>query len=82
VAATSNIKIDLSGLQQLDKFLSLHKQAILDILQDKNAKIEYNCINIGGVPHCVTISNEKVVLSNAEDQHYYYVEFGRNLTDC
>lgn len=81
MAATSSIKIDLSGLEQLDKFLSLHKQAILDILQDKNAKIEYNCINIGGLPHCVTISSEKVILSNAENQHYYYAEFGRNLTN-
>ena len=38
MAATSNIKIDLSGLQQLDKFLSNQKQALLGIFQSEDAR--------------------------------------------
>ena len=38
MAATSSIKIDLSGLQQLDKFLSNQKQALLGIFQSEDAR--------------------------------------------
>ncbi len=38
MAATSNIKINLSGLQQLDKFLSNQKQALLGIFQSEDAR--------------------------------------------
>lgn len=40
MAATSNIKIDLSGLQQLDKFFSNQKQAHLGIFQSEDARDE------------------------------------------
>lgn len=51
MAATSNIKIDLSGLQQLDKFLSNQKQALLGIFQSKDARDDGNSNVAIGATH-------------------------------
>jgi hypothetical protein len=51
VAATSNIKIDLSGLQQLDKFLSNQKQAHLGIFQSEDARDDKNSNVAIGAKH-------------------------------
>jgi hypothetical protein len=51
VAATSNIKIDLSGLQQLDKFLSNQKQALLGVFQAEDARDDKNSNVAIGAKH-------------------------------
>ena len=51
MAATSNIKIDLSGLRQLDKFLASQKQALLGIFQGKDARDDKNSNVAIGAKH-------------------------------
>lgn len=51
MVAISNIKIDLSGLQQLDKFLSSQKQAHLGIFQSEDARDDKNSNVAIGAKH-------------------------------
>ena len=51
MAATSNIKIDLSGLQQLDKFLANQKRALLGIFQSEDARDDENSNASIGAKH-------------------------------
>lgn len=51
MAATSNIKIDLSGLQQLDKFLANQKPAHLGIFQSEDARDDKNSNVAIGAKH-------------------------------
>lgn len=51
MVAISNIKIDLSGLQQLDKFLSSQKQALLGIFQSEDARDDKNSNVAIGAKH-------------------------------
>lgn len=51
MAATSNIKIDLSGLKKLDEFLSNQKQAQLGIFQSEDARDDKNSNVAIGAKH-------------------------------